>query len=377
MTRNTGTVPHPPATTAAPDTAVSTPPRQRIDGVDLARGLAIIGMVMVHVAPRLAGDAGWYSLSFGQASTLFALVAGIGIELSTRRGPTEEHRARLLWRALWLTPVGIGLSELGTPVAVILQYYALWFLLAAPVLRWSSRTLAAFTGIGLAIGPTVLVWAQVTNPQWYRGPSTDVAGRGAWLGEFGDVLLTGYYPSVSWVWVVYAGMLVGRLDLRSDRVATWLLGGGTAVAAGTYAVAGAARRRLDLGRWQPWLDTTGHSDTPLEMLATIAVSTAVVGACLLLGRHLRRVVWPGTALGRLALTVYVGHIVAYAMFPRAFFNETVAGGVEATLWISLVGAIVAMAWLAVLPRGPLEALDRAGHRHLVLPLVRVARGGDR
>ncbi len=127
-------------------------------------------------------------------------------------------------------------------------------------------------------------------------------------------------------------------------------------------LAAAAREALDLGRWQPWLDTTGHSDTPPEMLATLGVAVAVVGACLLLGRHLRRLVWPGSALGRFALTVYVGHIVAYGLFRPAFYNETVAGGTEATLWISGVGAVVAMVWLAFLQRGPLEALDRGAVR---------------
>lgn len=348
--------------------------RRRIDGVDLARGLAIVGMITVHVAPPLAGDAGWYSLPYGHASTLFALVAGIGITLSTRRGPVAEHRARLVWRTLWLAPVGIGLSLLGTPVAVILQYYALWFLLAAPVLRLGSRALAALTALGLLAGPTLLVWAQVTHPEWYVSTGQDIAGRGAWLGEFGDVLLTGYYPTVSWVWLVYAGMLVSRLDLASTRVATWLLGGGAAVAAATYTLAAAARDAIDLGRWQPWLDTTGHADTPPEMLASLGVAVAVVGACLLLCQYLGPLMRPGTALGRFALTVYVGHIVVYSFARDAFHNDTVAGGVETTLWISGVSAVIAMLWLAVLPRGPLEALDRGGHQRLVLPLVRFLRG---
>ena len=364
--------------TESPAPTTDAPPasfgRGRIDGVDLARGLAIVGMVSVHVAPPVAGDGGWYGLPYGQASTLFAVVAGIGIVLSSRRGAATEHRARLVWRALWLTPVGLLLSALGTPVAVILQYYALWFLLAAPVLRLSTRALAAITAVGMVVGPSVLVWAQVTHPAWYAPGGTDVGGRGVWLGEVGDVLLTGYYPTVSWLWLVYAGMLVARLDLRSDRVAAMLLAGGTMVAAATYGAAAAARDDLDLGRWQPVLDTAGHSDTPPEVLATLGVAVAVVGLCLLLGRHLSTLVTPGVALGRFALTVYVVHIVLYGLARPAFYNTTAAGGLETTLWITGISAAFAMLWLAVLPRGPLEWLDRAGHQRLVLPLVRLARG---
>lgn len=353
--------------------------RTRIDGIDLARGLAIIGMVMVHVAPPLAGDGGWYGISFGQASTLFALVAGVGITLSSRRGDVTANRARLVWRTVWLLPVGLGLSVLGTPVAVILQYYALWFLLAAPVLTWPSRRLATLTTVGMLVGPTVLVWAQVTNPGWYSSPGGDIGGRGVWFGEAGDVLLTGYYPTVSWVWIVYAGMLLARLDLRSDRVAGSLAGGGAIVAAATYGVAAVLRDTVDLGRWQPWLDTTGHSDTPLEMLATLGVATAVLGVCILIGRHARLLAAPGAALGRFALTVYVGQILVYwftnelAGGRGVMFNDTAVGGLATTAWVTGVSIVVAMAWLAVLPRGPLEALDREGHQRLVLPLLRTVR----
>lgn len=348
-------------------------PSRRIDGVDLARGLAIIGMVTVHVAPPVGPDGGWYSLPYGQASTLFAVVAGIGIELSSRRGPLWEHRTRLVWRALWLTPVGLLLSLLGTPVAVILQYYALWFLLAAPLLRLPTRVLAPLTAFGLVVGPTLLVRTQLEHPDWYVFREGSIAGRGAWLGEVGDVLLTGYYPSVSWFWLVPAGMLLARLDLQKDSRAGLLVIGGSGTAAGAYGLAAAARADLDLGQWQPWLDTTGHSDTPLEMLATLGVAAAVVGLCVLVARHARLLVLPGIQLGRFALTVYVGHILVYAVAREAFYNETVAGGTVTTLWITGVSAVVATVWLALLDRGPLEALDRGGHEHVALPLVRNLR----
>ena len=164
-------------------------------------------------------------------------------------------------------------------------------------------------------------------------------------------------------------MLLARADLRSDRTATVALLGGSAVALGTYTLAAVARQTLDLGRWQPWLDTVGHSDTPLEMIATTAVATAVTGLCVLLARRLRPLLWPGIALGRFALTVYVGHIIGYAVWRPAFYNDTVAGGLTTTLWIAGVGSVVAMLWLAVRPRGPLEALDRGGYEYLVVPML--------
>jgi uncharacterized membrane protein len=55
----------------------------RIPGIDLARGLAIIGMLAVHVGPtHLDGFAGrLYALPHGRASILFVLVARVGVSL--------------------------------------------------------------------------------------------------------------------------------------------------------------------------------------------------------------------------------------------------------------------------------------------------------
>lgn len=339
--------------------------RPRLDGVDLARGLAIVGMVTVHVLPGLAGGVeGPYGWAYGRASTLFALVAGVGIALSAARRPPGQVRARLLYRAAWLAPLGIWMQTLDHPVAVILHYYALWFLLTALVVTWSDRALLTLTGVGLLVGPTLLVAAQVLRPAWYDPP-----GSGAVLGVLGDVLLTGYYPSVSWWWLVLAGVLLGRRDLRRPPTMAGLLGGGTVVGVATYVGARSVVDVVDLGRWQPLLSVEGHADTTLETLAAGAVATAVLGACLLVGHLLpRRLVHPGVAFGRLALTVYVGHVLLYAAIPPLLRSATVAEGTRTTLWLTVVSTVFAVAWLAWRPRGPLEGLEHWVFDRAVLPL---------
>lgn len=341
-------------------------PRPRIAGVDLARGLAIVGMVMVHVLPGLAGAVeGPYGWVYGRASTLFALVAGVGIALSAARRPSGQVRARLLYRAAWLAPLGVWMQSLDHPVAVILHYYALWFLLTALVVTWSDRALLALTGVGLLVGPTLLVVAQQLRPAWYDPP-----GAGAVLGVFGDVLLTGYYPSVSWWWLVLAGLLLGRRDLGSTRTAGRLLVGGTVVGVATYVGVRALADVVDLGRWQPLLSVEGHADTTLETLAAGAIATAVLAACLLVGQTLPR--WslsPGVAFGRLALTIYVGHVLLYAAVPPLLRSATVAEGARTTLWLTVVSTVFAVAWLAWRPRGPLEGAEHWVFDRVVLPLV--------
>ena len=364
----------PPSTTAtspghAPP-SVERRARRRIAGVDVARALAITGMVAIHVAVVFAGElrhgeyVGWMTwMSYGKASTLFALVAGIGITLGSRRGSWGGNAAQLLWRATWLAPLGLFLGMLGTPVAVILQYYALWFVLAIPFLRAPTWLVSSVAGTWVLIGPSILVWAQVTHPEWYAP-----RGSGAWLGTLGDVLLTGYYPTVSWLPVVLVGMVVGRLDLADRRVGGALLAVGTATAFVTYNLAAALDRAIDLGRWEPWFSTIGHADTPPEMVAVTGVAVGVVGASLLLADLLHPLLEPVARFGRLALTVYVGHIIYYAVARDTMVAASHEEVVSTTVTVALVATVFATVWLQVFRRGPLEALDRGGFEYLVRPL---------
>ncbi len=129
---------------------------QRIAGVDLARGLAVIGMIAAHLLWiedfDFADAATWVAVVDGRSSILFATLAGVSIGLVTggRRplAPPEMRtaRQRLAVRAglLWL--IGIVLIATGVPVYVILPAYAILFLLALPLVSLGARTLFVLAG---------------------------------------------------------------------------------------------------------------------------------------------------------------------------------------------------------------------------------------
>lgn len=87
------------------DTASKSPARPRIVGFDLARSLAILGMIVVHFT--LVGSADhsepqWLAcvlrLLDGRASATFMILSGIGLTLFVRRAAheseTEFHETR-------------------------------------------------------------------------------------------------------------------------------------------------------------------------------------------------------------------------------------------------------------------------------------------
>ena len=75
-------------TTLAPH-APRTARRTRLAGVDAARGLAVLGMVAVHVLPTDDRDGQLTlpeAIAGGRSSAAFAVLAGVGVALATRRG---------------------------------------------------------------------------------------------------------------------------------------------------------------------------------------------------------------------------------------------------------------------------------------------------
>ena len=221
---------------AAPPTAEARQPAAarspRIRGVDLARGLAMLGMLAAHVsmAPELVptDPSTWAGVVHGRSSILFATLAGVSVALMTGRTtpPSGDElvraRLRLLVRAVCLFVVGGVVQLLNTPVAVILEYYAVLLVLCVPLLRVRSRWLFVAAGSVALVVPSLLVA--------YRG----LAGVVPWLsgggGELGQLALNGFYPVVVWAAFVLAGLGVGRLDLGAVRVRRWLVVAGTGLA---------------------------------------------------------------------------------------------------------------------------------------------------
>ena len=131
--------------------------KDRLVGVDVARCLALLGMVSTHVLASHDPDGSLTArqwLAGGRASALFAVLAGVSLALMTgRRTPvqgTERGRRSLALatRAVLVATIGLALGGLETGIAVILTYYGVLFLMALPFLGLDHQA-AAGAGRGL------------------------------------------------------------------------------------------------------------------------------------------------------------------------------------------------------------------------------------
>lgn len=333
----------------------------RLVGIDLARGLAVLGMLAAHlltIDPWVADDpATWLDVVNGRSSILFATLAGVSIALVTGgprplAGPARARAAaRLALRGALLWAIGILLVMTGVPVYVILPAYALLFALSLPFLGLRPGRLFLAAGI-----------VAVTMPWVF--PFLDAAP--IWGGPGGDELqaFVGWaYPFPVWIAFLLAGMGVGRLDLRRLRVQASITVIGAAVATVGYAVAvvtGPAVAAANPYLAAVW-SAEAHSSGLWEVVGSGGFAIAVIGLCLLIGRTpLRWVAIPLRAVGSLPLTAYVLQIVVWAVFAAAVLGDTsdLYGVRDAGLFLPLtLGLVVGCtAWALLIGRGPLEAI---------------------
>src|SRR4051812_41998538 len=182
--------------------------KARIVGLDLARGLAVVGMMGAHLNLTESltwSPSSWQALLDGRSSALFALLAGVSIALlsgGVRPAAGDDlvrARVRLLVRAAWVFLIG-GLIKLpGAPVYVILGAYAVLFVLAVPFLRWPPRRLLLLAGSLMVLAPPVsLLLSQVA-----------IKVNGA-EEAFASLLFTGAYPALWWSVFILIGLALGR-----------------------------------------------------------------------------------------------------------------------------------------------------------------------
>jgi uncharacterized membrane protein YeiB len=336
-------------------------------------------MVSVHIGPYGEEPGGVaevaYALPYGKASILFVTLAGVGVSLlAGDRSPVRLRHAtwRLLVRVAVLFPLGLALQALPTNVAVILQYYAVYFLVAVAALRLPDRWLLGAALAVAAFGPIVLLSATLAQPDWFAG------GGGASITEPARLaralVLTGYYPVITWVAPLLFGMWLGRRDAGAPAAARQLLAVGAAVATVAFGVSALLSGWLDAPAepvgWAYLVVAEGHSQMPLWLVGATAVASAVLGATLLLAEAAPRLSWPLAATGQLALTIYVGHLFVLAAAPELLVRDRAGPAAASVVRFALVVVVIATLWRARFARGPIEAVlnrprgsraDRAFH----------------
>lgn len=193
----------------------------RIALIDLARGIALVAMVVYHgawdlqffrLAPvDVVGHPGWDAFAHLVAGTFLALV-GVSLVLASRNG---FSRAAFLKRLALIGAAALAVTlatSFATPEAYIffgiLHCIALSSVLALPFLRTPILAVISMAGMVIAL------------PQVYRAPVFNEAAL-RWIG-LGTIPPTtsDYVPIFPWFGLVLVGVAGARLALGA-KDATW------------------------------------------------------------------------------------------------------------------------------------------------------------
>ncbi|KUO09469.1 DUF418 domain-containing protein [Streptomyces sp. DSM 15324] len=382
-------------------------PMARLVGVDLARALAVFGMFAVHVgpAPTPGGGVGdWLlELASGRASALFATLAGFSLMLIAGRFEPKtglagrQAKARIVVRAVILLVLGSALAMTNFGGAGILNFYAVYFLLALPLLRLRARTLAIVAVTLAVVTPQVayVIRALLTESIVNVVDSWDPIARLCGVGVL-DLLLLGLYPAITWMTFVVTGMALGRLDLASGTVQrrlavvgpamitfgygfSWLVlrltGGAQKIMAGMPAMKvpdamkdpSTASQSFDapvgggLGGTDAWglLAAEPHSGSTFDLIGSLGIAITVL-LCLTVALDrlpwLRRLATPIIAVGTMSLTLYVGHILVILALPGEAATPPQSASAALLLCFVLGATVFAALWSRFFRRGPLEYL---------------------
>jgi hypothetical protein len=297
--------------------------RERLAGVDVARSIALFGMGTVHVFPttdEVGAPTLLEQVFGGRSAALFAVLAGVGLALYVGHRPDSRAALSVAVRAAIIGAVGLLLAVFDSGVAVILAYYALYFVLVLPWLRARPPLLLVSAAVVALVVPVLSFLVRD------RLPERDPTNPGPWdladpLPLLSELLVTGYYPGAVWVAYLLTGLAVGRIGLSSRRTALVVAASGAALALAAHAVSALllgpaggyqriawasllteyeARRMASVGAYGNvptdtawWLASDApHSTTPLDMAATTGSALLVLGLALLAAGIVPRLLAP-------------------------------------------------------------------------------------
>ena len=355
--------------------------KKRIIGYDVARALAVFGMVIVNFKIVMGAEQNgpdWLvslvGMFDGRAAATFVVLAGVGVSLTSRRGRVSgdheqvaEERNTLLRRALFLFVGGMLYATIYP--ADILHFYGIYIGVAAFVLVASTRQLWTYSAL-LVIAFAVMLFTLDYEQEW-DWDTLEYAGFWTPSGMVRHLFYNGFHPVIPWLAFLLVGMVLGRQDMGDSSVRRRVFAWGLGVALVAEGISWFLVHTLSAGVSVAEREiivaifgTSAMPPMPFYMLAGAGTASAVIAASVALGERCEGASWihPFVRTGQLSLTLYVAHVVLGMSILEAVdwmgSAQTLPRALFAAAVFFLVGVVFSYLWLARYKLGPLEAIMR-------------------
>jgi hypothetical protein len=225
------------------------------------------------------------------AAAAFVVVAGISLARSFGGDQQLHGRGRIVIRAViavqavLVVVIGLVLG-FSKHTTVILAYYGLLCLLTIPILGCRPKLLARIAALMMVVAPIIVTATVDSGAPGPEGNLTFTSLIADPSGLITALFVTGFYPVLSYLAFIIAGLAIGRLDMSSAQAVPRLLVGGLALAL----IGWASWLALPASRSHAWISFVHN-------LQSLGSGVALVGVVLLLVRipAMTCLLWPITA----------------------------------------------------------------------------------
>ena len=351
----------------------------RITGFDLARSYAIFGMLIVNFSFSFGSFSGTSPLAkfqflfIGNATSIFIILAGIGVSLMTHRNDYSELDKKKIKKTIlkrsWFL-FGLGLLLYSWWPGDILHFYGGYLHVAAFILFLSKHYYLKGALISLIIYHILLLIIPVETGWNYT--TTEYVDFWTPTGFLRNTLYNGWNSIFPWISFFLFGMWLGKLDWNNKIVKrrlfivaliVFLLFKGLKIAA-SYALFDASVNSYMLIEYSPIV-------IPFIMItASCAIFALLISLYVANKFHTYKIIQYLITTGKMSLTMYVFHltvgmIILSKISGQPYTGFYAVGKTASPLYIMIyvltfytISVFLCVLWSKYFKKGPIEILMR-------------------
>lgn len=353
--------------------------KKRIVGLDVARALAVIGMILVNfkmVFGHEGNDWLWSITAVfdGKAAATFVVLAGIGIAFMTNsaiinndKESLRKSQNKIAKRAFLLFV--IGLSYILIWPADILHFYGIYMLLTLLVINSKPKYLLFVALFLILIYPILMII--LNYDLGWDFTSYDYHGFWTFKGFLRNLFYNGFHPVIPWTAFMLIGLWFGRQNLNDTRFIKKVLGVSLFIFILINFISKVSISLLSGGdehtikELSQIIGTSPMPPLPLYMFSGSSIAIVIICICILVSKRFENnsFIKALTKTGQLALTFYVAHVIIGMglidlVSNKSFGEFSLSFSVGYAILFSLSCIVFAVFWLRYKKMGPLEWLLR-------------------
>jgi len=353
--------------------------KQRILGIDVARSLAVIGMIIVNFKvvfgengqPWVKAFAGIFD---GKAAATFVVLAGIGLALMTNSAINNNDKAkldvarnRIARRAVFLFILGISYITIWP--ADILHFYGIYMAITLVLLSKKERTILISGIVLILVFPILLTFLDYETGWDFE--TLEYQGFWTYQGFIRNLFFNGFHPVIPWTAFMLFGYWFGKQDLHNDKFVKKTFWISTSAFILIQVLSYFTILFLSEGNQEANKELTEIFGTnpmpplPIYIFNGIAIAFAIISACIITAKKFENTLIIDALIktGQLALTFYVAHVIIgmgimEKINPSKMGEYSVVFSITYALVFSLCCVLFAVVWMRYKISGPLEWIMR-------------------